>query len=456
MNHTTFFQQLFNSIADRGRELIGRIPASENASADNLSAQCRALLTQTGEASAAALAQNVIRAYRDLDRSERQRFFAFLADELSPDPAAVAGAAEAYCRAPTAESLADLTRVTEPPRQELFRRMNMAPGGMATLVDLRAALLDELEEFPALRVVDQDLLHLFSSWFNRGFLTLERVNWRAPALLLEKLIRYEAVHAIQGWHDLRRRLADDRRCFAFFHPALPDEPLIFVEVALVEGMSASIQPLIEPDDEPNTALKADAAIFYSISNCQKGLRGVSFGSFLIKQVAAELREELPNLTTFATLSPLPGFRRWLEAARGSLAAPAGGEPAGEAYAQTAARLEALDQIPDLEQTDELRRPALALAAYYLLHAKRADGLPVDPVARFHLGNGARLERVNWLGDRSPKGLLQSAGVMVNYLYQLDQLERNHEAFVNRKHIVAARPVTQLARLVEKNKPSGGA
>jgi malonyl-CoA decarboxylase len=445
MSRTAFFQQLFDSIADRGRELVGRIPPAEDRSADSLSVQCRTLLTQTGEASAAALAQNVIRAYRNLDRREQQRFFAFLADELSPDPAAVAGAAEAYGCAPTADSLADLIRVTEPPRQELFRRMNMAPGGTATLVALRASLLDELEKFPELRVVDNDLLHLFSSWFNRGFLTLERVDWRAPALLLEKLIAYEAVHAIQGWEDLRRRLAADRRCFAFFHPALPDEPLIFVEVALVRGMSASIQPLIAAADAPQDPATADTAIFYSISNCQTGLRGVSFGSFLIKQVAAELRDELPNLRNFATLSPVPGFRPWLDALRHNLPVPASVEPPIEAFGQTMAGLDEVDRLADLSRAEDLRRPVSALCAHYLLYAKRSDGLPDDAVARFHLGNGARLERVNWLGDSSPKGLRQSAGIMVNYLYQLDQLERNHEAFLNRKNVVAARAVAQLAK-----------
>lgn len=445
MRRTAFFQQLFDSIADRGRELVGRIPPAEDRSAHSLSVQCRTLLTQTGEASAAALAQDVIRAYRDLDQREQRRFFAFLANELSPDPAAVALAAEAYRRTPAVDSLADLIRVTEPPRQELFRRMNMASGGTATLVALRASLLDELKEFPELGVVDNDLLHLFNSWFNRGFLSLERVDWRASALLLEKLIEYEAVHAIQGWEDLRRRLAADRRCFAFFHPALPDEPLIFVEVALVKGMSASIQPLIASGDEPHDPATADTAIFYSISNCQKGLRGVSFGSFLIKQVAAELRDELPNLKTFATLSPVPGFRHWLAALRHNLPVPASMEPRIEAFGDIMARLDEVDRLADPSRAEDLRRPVLALCAHYLLYAKRSDELPDDAVARFHLGNGARLERVNWLGDSSPKGLRQSAGIMVNYLYQLDHLERNHEAFVNRKQVVAARAVAQLAK-----------
>jgi malonyl-CoA decarboxylase len=442
MRRTIFFQQLFDSIAERGRDVIGRMPAADGSSADDLGAQCRALLAQRGEASAAALAQNLLRGYGSLDRGERARFFSFLATELSPEPKAVARAADAYCRSPTPENLAELNRVAEPPRQELFRRMNMAPGGTSTLVGLRASLLDELGNFPELRAVDNDLLHLFSSWFNRGFLTLERVSWRTPALLLEKLIDYEAVHAIQGWDDLRRRLTADRRCFAFFHPALPDEPLIFVEVALVKGMSASVQPLLDPRAEPGDPAKADTAIFYSINNCQKGLRRVSFGSFLIKQVAAELHDELPNLKTFATLSPVPGFRQWLAVQDRR---PRRSERAAEAPGDFAAKLDAVDLLAEPEDAGGLRRPVSALCAHYLLHAKRQDGTPYDSVARFHLGNGARLERINWLGDSSPKGLKESAGIMVNYLYELDQLERNHEAFVNRKQVVASRSVLQLAK-----------
>jgi malonyl-CoA decarboxylase len=445
MRGTIFFQQLFDSIAERGRDVIGRMPAADDSSAEDLSAHCRALLAQRGEASAAALAQNLVRAYGNLDRSERRRFFSFLATELSPEPKAVARAADDYCRAPTPENLAALNRIAEPSRQELFRRMNMAPGGTATLVGLRASLLDELENLPELRAVDNDLLHLFSSWFNRGFLTLERVSWRTSALLLEKLIDYEAVHAIQGWDDLRRRLTADRRCFAFFHPALPDEPLIFVEVALVKGMSTSVQPLLDPRAEPGDPAKADTAIFYSINNCQKGLRRVSFGSFLIKQVAAELRDELPNLKTFATLSPVPGFRQWLAAQGRGEPRSKEAEPALKSVGEVAAKLDATDLIADPEDAEWLRKPVSALCAHYLLQAKRQDGTPYDSVARFHLGNGARLERINWLGDSSPKGLRESAGMMVNYLYQLDQLERNHEAFVNRKQVVASRSVLQLAK-----------
>jgi malonyl-CoA decarboxylase len=292
---------------------------------------------------------------------------------------------------------------------------------------------------PQWRVIDTDLLHLLRQWFNRGFLRLERIDWRTPAIVLEKLIEYEAVHAIQGWRDLRRRLEADRRCFAFFHPQLPDEPIIFIEVALTRSMSAHIQPLLDIGS-PVTPAHSDCAMFYSITNCQEGLRGISFGNLLIKQVAEELKREFPHLRRFATLSPIPGFRRWLDQKRNERPAEL-------------APLAKLEQ-PDWhvgEVSDALQRMLLRLSAYYLLHAKQTDGNepqrqePLDPVARFHLGNGAALERVNWMGDISESGMLRSAGLMVNYVYWLNELERNHERYF-REHAIAALPaVEKLAR-----------
>lgn len=444
MDRPTFFQQLFDSIAERGREVLGRPPA-DGASAGELCELSRSLLRQRGEAGVAALAQEVVDGYRDLDEAGRKRFFSFLNDELGPDAEALAEIAETYAREPSLVHLRALARAVEPPRQELFRRMNMASAGTETLVAMRAALLDEVKKTPDLQPVDTDLLHLFSSWFNRGFLTLQRIDWRTPALILEKLIDYESVHAISGWADLRRRLGRDRRCLAFFHPALPEEPLIFVEVALVKGMAATVQPLIDPDGATLDPHEADSAIFYSINNCQKGLRGVSFGSFLIKQVAAELQNELPNLKTFATLSPVPGFQAWLDEQQGERMGQ--GPLKGKDVGVLLERLNRPGWQDDQARQKELREPVMSLCARYLLHAKREDGWPRDAVARFHLNNGARLERVNWMGDTSPKGLQQSVGIMVNYVYRLDQLERNHEAFVNHKQIRAARAVTQLAAAV---------
>jgi len=342
----------------------------------------------------------------------------------------VARAAQAYQAEPGPRTLARLQRIVEPVRQELFRRLNMAPGGTAALVAMRTCLLERLGAHPQWRALDDDLLHLFRSWFNRGFLRLERIDWRTPANELEKLIEYEAVHAIRGWDDLRRRLQADRRCFAFFHPALPEEPLIFIEVALTRELPAKIAPLLElaaPVADPELATHA---IFYSITNCQDGLRGISFGYFLIKQVAEDLRVQLPKLKTFATLSPVPGFAAWLAGLR----------------KRGALDLPGLDR-PDWAEADvqeALAKQLPPLCAYYLLHARRGDE-PLDPVARFHLGNGAVLERVNWLGDRSKGGLARSAGMMVNYVYRLEDVEKNHEAYVNEHRVSASRAVEKLAR-----------
>jgi malonyl-CoA decarboxylase len=308
----------------------------------------------------------------------------------------------------------------------------MAPGGTAALVEMRKQLLTNLKAHSQWRVIDADLLHLLREWFNRGFLRLERIDWRTSALVLEKLIQYEAVHAIQGWRDLHRRLEADRRCFAFFHPQLPDEPIIFIEVALTRSMSAHIQPLLDIGSPVATA-HTDCAMFYSITNCQEGLRGISFGNLLIKQVAEELRREFPHMRRFATLSPIPGFRRWLDLKR-------------DARPKELALLAKLEQ-PDWhlgEVSDALQRTLLRLCAHYLLSAKHGDE-PLDPVARFHLGNGAALERLNWMGDISQAGMSRSAGLMVNYVYWLNELERNHERYWREKAIAASPAVEKLAR-----------
>jgi len=409
------------------RRLFGR---DERGSANVALTLCRALLSERGEASGATLAREAVRAIEALDDAQRERFFDALAGEFSPSPTAVARAAQAYQAEPGPRTLARLQRIVEPVRQELFRRLNMAPGGTAALVAMRTRLLEKLGVHPQWRAVDDDLLHLFRSWFNRGFLRLERIDWHTPANVLEKLIEYEAVHAIRGWDDLRRRLQSDRRCFAFFHPALPEEPLIFIEVALTRALPANIEPLLElaaPVADPELA---SHAIFYSITNCQDGLRGISFGYFLIKQVAEDLRAQLPKLRTFATLSPVPGFAAWLAGLR----------------KRGALELPALD-VPDWPRQGEQEALAKQLSqacAYYLLQARRGEE-PLDPVARFHLGNGAMLERVNVLADRSKAGLGRSAGMMVNYVYRLEDVEKNHEAYVKAHRVIASRAVEKLAR-----------
>jgi malonyl-CoA decarboxylase len=414
------------------RKLIGGGRAGIDRRTAQLVGLCNALLAESGEYASIALARDALAAYQRLDERLRDEFFDMLARHYSPSPDAVSRAAAAYQASPSAANLIELQAVVEPARQELFQRLNMPPGGTAALIEMRRHLLGRLKAHPEWRVVDADLLRVLRSWFNRGFLRLERIDWHTSAMVLEKLIQYEAVHAVQGWRDLRRRLAADRRCFAFFHPQLPDEPIIFIEVALTRGMSAQVQPLLDIRSPVERPESADCAVFYSITNCQEGLRGISFGNQLIKQVAEDLKREFPHLRRFATLSPIPGLRRWLKSA------PLEGE-----HHALIARVDDpawhLAAIPE-----DLQKLLMRLCAYYLLHAKQ--GLePLDPVARFHLGNGAALERLNWMGDASEQGMQRSAGMMVNYVYWLSEVEKNHERYFRDHQIVASPALERLAR-----------
>jgi len=405
---------------------------------------CQALMSERGEVSGARLAAETLNAYQALDEVSLPPFFDLLASVFAPDPNAIALAADDYRATPTPANLLKLQQASESPRQELYRRLNIAPGGTAVLVGMRRRLLRDLRDTPQWVGIDADLAHLFRSWFNRGFLLLERIDWRTSAQILEKLIKYEAVHEIQGWRDLRRRLQADRRCYAYFHPALPDEPLIFIEVALTKGMSATVQPLLDPDAPVFDARDADCAMFYSITNCQEGLRGVSFGNLLVKQVAEDLGREFPRLKTFATLSPIPGFRAWLSAEAGRKDGDADRDLRREQLTSLLAMLDLPDWMTDKGVSAGLQRELSRLCAQYLLQAKSGDE-PLDSVARFHLGNGARLERLNWMGDTSPSGLRRSAGMMVNYVYDLSDLERNHEAYAREHRIIASRRFELLAR-----------
>ena len=445
-----WLERLWSSIADRGRPYAD-VPSAGLPPLERACRLARAMLSERGEASGAAVARELQESLAALGPEDRLAFFRFLADGFAPDAAKLREAAEAWLATPGAEAAARLADAAEPPRQELLRRMNMAPGGTATLVRMREELGAAVRQEPVLRLLDADLRHLFASWFNRGFLELRRIDWQTPAAVLEKLIRYEAVHEIQGWDDLRRRLEADRRCFAFFHPALPGEPLIFVEVALVRGMADAVQPLLMRDQVPGSARDADTAIFYSISNCQEGLRGISFGNFLIKQVVEELKAELPQLTRFATLSPVPGFRRWLD--RQLASPPEGGlfRPEETAAFGGSDPVEGFKAVTagtwweDPPRRDALRAPLLRLAATYLTRPNSGMG-GIDPVARFHLGNGARLERINWLGNTAARGMRESYGVMVNYLYDRDAIEANHEAFVHSGQVVRSAAVDGLLSL----------
>ena len=404
------------------------------APADRAKQLAATLLSERGEASGAQIACELHRVLGALDAGDRHSFQRYLATEFQPDRAALRAAAERYLADGTAEAAAALARVADPPRQELLRRINMAPGGTGALIAMRSEITAHLRDEPELKLLDADLRHLFASWFNRGFLELRRIDWRSPAAVLEKLIAYEAVHEIKGWDDLRRRLASDRRCFAFFHPALPGEPLIFVEVALVQGLATAMPPLLARETDEETAraqaARADTAIFYSISNCQDGLRGISFGNFLIKQVVEELKAEFPQLKQFSTLSPVPGLRRWL------------GQRLANGRDPDAALLE-LERDGwwnDPARSEKLRTPLLRICARYLT---RKPSIRIDPVARFHLGNGARLERINWLGNNAPRGMQESFGIMVNYLYDRDTINNNHEAFVRDGTVVRSPEVDAL-------------
>ncbi|HEY4038553.1 MAG TPA: malonyl-CoA decarboxylase [Burkholderiaceae bacterium] len=395
---------------------------------------CHALLSERGDVSGARLAREALAAYQLLKDPAVDVFFDLLAREFSPDPQEVGRAADVYQQNPSQSNLIQLQRVVEPRRQELFRRLNVVAGGTSALLEMRRRVLKRLVGHPQWLGIDADLAHLFNSWFNRGFLVLQRIDWNTSAMVLEQLIKYEAVHEIQGWPDLRRRLQADRRCYAFFHPALPDEPVIFIEVALTRGVSTRVQPLLDLNSAVTDPTSADCAIFYSITNCQEGLRGVSFGNLLIKQVAEHLGREFPRLKTFATLSPIPGFRQWLT--EKSVQYPA--------LTGLLERIEAPGWLEEKATAAELQRQLIRLCAQYLLHAKQGRD-PFDPVARFHLGNGARLERLNWLGDTSRSGMRRSAGLMVNYVYRLDEVERNHEAFARDGRIAASRRFEILAR-----------
>jgi len=411
------------------------------------------MISERGESNAVSMADDVVNGYRKLSKDQHVAFFTFLFEKLNPDTDLVMTAAQNFAADSNARNYIRLQRAVESPRQELFRRLNRASEGTAAVVQMRRDLLQVLDKKPELTAVDFDMRHLLSSWFNPGFLKMHRVDWKSPAEVLEKLIQHEAVHAIDGWDDLRRRLQPDRRCFAFFHPQLPNEPLIFVEVALLPEVPAVIAPLVDKKAETNDQVSQfKVAAFYSISNCEPGLRGVSMGNFLIKRVAEQLHAEFPGLKTFVTLSPIPGFMDWVVAGAnlGQGVPEDRLKPAIKATRDQALATLKLDSQSWAErlsagwhpdQASEKENEALmSLASIYLgLASTGRDG---NPVAKFHLGNGAKLHQINWAGDLSRKGLRQSAGLMVNYLYDLSAVEDNHERFANGE-VILSRAVSKL-------------
>lgn len=424
---TSGFSGLLASVINAGRDILSRRrQATAQAPSEDLLTKCRQLLHHRGEASGLALACEVMADYQALDLPNKIIFFEALARDFGSDSDAILAAADRYKADPSSQNLADLSRVTEASRVKLFRRMNMAPNATPLLVKMRGTLLNLLSEHSDLKSVDTDLKHQFVSWFNRGFLELRVIDWNSPAAVLEKIIEYESVHAIQGWDDLRSRLRDNRMCFAFFHPAMPDDPLVFVEVALTAGVPSAIAPLIDKTAEPTDERAVDTVVFYSISNCHPGLAGVSFGNFLIKQVVEEVGKRYPKTKRYVTLSPVPGFCRWLTAQK--------------AHADLD-ELRALAKDQGRDTTDPLWESLVRLCAQYL-SSTRDNNLAIDPVARFHLGNGASLHAIHWAADVSEKGLNQSIGIMVNYLYDLSSIEENHDAYFDQGEIAMSRMVAK--------------
>ena len=422
------------------------------------------LQSRGGEVSARARAANLGRTYLSLNPEGRKRFLQILARDFDVDREKVNDAAMALRNMNADEATRRqgervLREALDPPRLHLLTQFNALPEGIKFLVELRAELLHWRNADADLAALEIDLKGLLTSWFDVGFLNLRQIDWDSPASLLEKLIAYEAVHAIKGWDDLKHRLGGDRRCFAFFHPRMPDEPLIFVQVALTDKMAESIQHVLDEQTALQHAHAAKAAIFYSISNAQIGLSGISFGSFLIKRVVDVLASEFEGIKIFATLSPIPGFRAWLDIKL------EGSSPSSEAELLTPAErkrlaavtpdasgnhvLKAALALPDWEEVPAVSRalkaPLLRLCARYITEEKRDDGSALDRVAHFHLSNGARVERLNWLGDRSANGLAQSAGIMVNYLYKLDDIEANHEAYKGEGRVSLSSGVRSLIR-----------
>lgn len=441
----SFLNDLLQSITERGRSLtdFGAI-AQKATPVDQIAALSTRLLSAVGEASGLATAAEILSRYDALDRSGKGAFFERLLHEFGPDVERLRHTARDFAETGDWYTANRIHAESEPGRQKLFRRLNQTSGGTVALIRMRSDLLRAMSDNPDLKIVDRDFRHLFGSWFNRGFLELRKIDWQTSAAILEKIIKYEAVHEITDWDDLRSRIdPPDRLLYAFFHPRIHDEPLIFVEVALMQELPPDISSVLNPQRDVLQPDKAKAAIFYSISDCQPGLRGISFGNFLIKQVIEELRRELPFVDQLATLSPVRGLDDWLKEMTGRVS-----QQADSKLARALVKIEelAVDEWWSDEATSaELKSVLMPLAAHYFVTARNERGTALDPVTRFHLGNGARLERINWLADTSEAGLNSAYGIMVNYLYKLDEIEKNHERFVTDGTINASTSVKKLAR-----------
>ena len=400
-----------------------------NEETESIESLCHMMMESDGEYTSLLLAERILNAYEGLTEPERLQFLFTLLDDYDIDVAEIKTAVDDYEKNPDGATLLRITSASEPRRQELLRRINLTPGGTRRLVKMREHLLDAMRNNPRLERIDTDFHHLFNSWFNRGFLIMEPLDWTTPAHILEKIIAYEAVHEIGSWRELRSRLEPaDRYCYGFFHPSLGDEPLVFVEVALTDQIPRGIGEILLQERDSESPENLSCAIFYSISNCHRGLAGISFGNFLIKQVATDMKMRFPQLKTFATISPVPGLRKWLEPA--------------------ASQSDEMTELPanfgpdaDEETCAQMER----LVARYLLQQKNSHGEPLDPVARFHLKNGAKLERINILGDPSQKGMERSLGTMVNYVYDLAKVEDNHEKYARNNTVICSAQVRKLSK-----------
>ncbi|MEP0073966.1 MAG: malonyl-CoA decarboxylase [Marinomonas sp.] len=427
---TNIIEDLLSRVSDIGNTILA------NSDTDpmklSLSEKCQALLSNVGEATGLARSREILDDYKRLDKAEQLTFFQQIYADFGVDEDLLRQTVNEWLKHPKKIESRKIHIISEPRSQELIRRLNLSYGGTAALVKMREDLLEHIKTDPSLAALDKDFQHLFTSWFNNGFLRLERISWSTPATILEKIIAYEAVHEIQGWDELRLRVAaHDRRLYAFFHPSLSDEPLIFVEVALTGDMPNNISSILSGDRQTLDPHLASTAVFYSISNCQTGLRGISFGNFLIKQVVEELKRELPDLNRFVTMSPVPGLRRWVDS-----------KPTLTANLQRLVdKLTPLSKKPDDLFIEKNQQDLYQLAAHYLLEAKHHKGGPYDPVSKFHLGNGARLEQINLWADESKRGFTGSWGIMVNYEYDLSSIEINHEHFV-REGIISTSPTVK--------------
>ncbi|MBD1145214.1 malonyl-CoA decarboxylase family protein [Pelagibacterales bacterium SAG-MED37] len=421
-------KEIISSIADVGQKLFKKSVVKKN-DLESIISLCDDLISNKGAAFGITVARDITDLYQTLSPEKKLLFFKKINEKFRPNHTKVIEAIDLYKAEQNDKNLFKLFVTSEGQRRELFRRMNMSPNGISTIVSLREDLLKILNENKELKPLDNDLRELFKSWFNPGFLKLAKITWDTKAAVLEKIIQYERVHKIKDMNELKRRLGEDRRFFSYFHPALDDEPIIFVQVALTNGLGKSIQEIMKPSAEG--AKKYDTATFYSISNCQEGLSRVTLGNFLIKRVVYEIQEELPNIKNFGTLSPIPGFRDWFTTL-------------DEKIIQNILGKIPYNNISFLKSTDlkvgdgrivSNKHAIIKLVAHYLMNEKNKKGLPINDVCRFHLGNGAIIDDININANVSEVGLNRSFGVMVNYLYELKNIEKNHEDYINNKKII---------------------